>query len=76
LTCGQWVAHERLAGRDTNEPRLAEVVAEAREEGRPVDPDLLDPSRRKARLEEALAAEVRAPALAFLAREYASAREV
>jgi hypothetical protein len=76
LTCGQWVAHERLAGRDTTEARLAEAVAEARQDARPVDPELLDPRQRKERLEEALEAEVSAQELAFLAREYASAREI
>jgi 1-acyl-sn-glycerol-3-phosphate acyltransferase len=76
LTCGQWVAHERLAGTEMSAARLAQAVNEAQEEGRPVDPDLLDPRKREARLEDALAAEVSAPELAFLAREYASARDV
>jgi 1-acyl-sn-glycerol-3-phosphate acyltransferase len=75
LTCGQWLAHERLAGRETTEARLAEAVTQALEEARPVDPDLLDPGKRATRLNEAVEAEVSAPELAFLAREYASARE-
>jgi 1-acyl-sn-glycerol-3-phosphate acyltransferase len=76
LTCGQWVAHERLAGRDTTEARLAEAVAEAQEDSRPVNPELLDPRQREERLEEALETEVGPQELAFLAREYASAREI
>jgi 1-acyl-sn-glycerol-3-phosphate acyltransferase len=75
LTCGQWVAHERIAGAELNASRLAEAVEAARAEGRPVDPKLLDPRRREERLAEALAAEVSNAELAFLAREYASARE-
>ena len=38
LTCGQWVAHERLAGGEATEARLAEAVRAAREEARPVVP--------------------------------------
>jgi hypothetical protein len=76
LTCGAWVAHERLQGAQTSAARLAEAVEAAREEGRPVDPQLLDPRRRGERLAEALAADASAADLAFLAREYASARDV
>jgi 1-acyl-sn-glycerol-3-phosphate acyltransferase len=75
LTCGQWVAHERLAGREPSAAGLAEAVTEARKEKRPIDPDLLEERKREARLVEALAAEVSASELSFLAREYASARE-
>lgn len=76
LTCGQFVAHELLAGRQPDLPGLETAVDEARAEGRPVDPDLLQPAERAARLVEALAAaETRADELPYLAREYASARE-
>ena len=75
LTCGQFVAHERLAGRTPEPGSLAKAVDEARAQDRPVDPDLVDPERREARLIEALAAAERVPAeLPFLAREYESAR--
>jgi Acyltransferase len=74
LTCGQWVAHERLAGGDLTVARLAEAVAAAREDGRPVDPDLLDPRLREERLTETLAVDASAADLGFLSREYASAR--
>jgi 1-acyl-sn-glycerol-3-phosphate acyltransferase len=75
LTCGQFVAHELLARRTPNLGSLADAVDEAREQQRPVDPDLIDTGRREARLIEALAAAERLPAeLPFLAREYASAR--
>jgi 1-acyl-sn-glycerol-3-phosphate acyltransferase len=77
FTCGQWVAHERLAGSDPSALRLAEAVEEARSEGRRVDPDLLDRKRREARLADALAAaEARPGELPFLAREFASARNL
>jgi 1-acyl-sn-glycerol-3-phosphate acyltransferase len=75
LTCGQFVAHELLAGRTPDEPALADAVEEAWAQERPVDPHLLDRGRRVARLAEALAAAERRPAeLPFLAREYESAR--
>jgi 1-acyl-sn-glycerol-3-phosphate acyltransferase len=74
LTCGQWVAQARLAGEHLTVTRLAEAVVSAREEGRPVDPDLLDPRLREERLTEALAVDASAADLAFLAREFASAR--
>jgi hypothetical protein len=75
LTCGQFVAHELLAGRTPDEPALADAVEEAWAQERPVDPHLLDRGRRVARLAEALAAAERLPAeLPFLAREYESAR--
>ena len=76
LTFGQYVAHELVAGGGPELAGLAAAVEEARAEGRPVDPDLLDPARRGPRLAEAVAAAAARPAdLPFLAREYTSARE-
>jgi hypothetical protein len=58
------------------ERRLAEAVAAAEEEGRPVECDLATEAGRRSRLAEALAAApVRADAIRFLAREHASARQ-
>jgi len=75
LSCGQVVAHELLAGNAPSERSLATAVEAACDERRPVDPELLDPERRRARLADAVAAAARKPAeLPFLAREYASAR--
>jgi hypothetical protein len=75
LTSGQFAAHELLAGRDPTASGLTEAVEEARSEGRPVDPQLLDPERRRARLTDARhAAERRPSELPYLALEYASAR--
>jgi hypothetical protein len=75
LTCGQFVAHELLARRTPGLGSLADAVDDARAQNRPVDPELIDPGRREARLIEALAAAERVPAeLPFLAREYESAR--
>jgi hypothetical protein len=79
LTCGQVVAALVEAGAEADvtalEQKLADAVAVAREEGRPVEPDLLDPDRRRSRLIEALAAApVHARDLPYLAREYGSAR--
>ncbi len=75
LTAGQYVAHELEASRSPTEEGLADAVEAAREEGRPVDPDLLDPVRRASRLADAAAVARRRPeALPFLAREYTSAR--
>jgi 1-acyl-sn-glycerol-3-phosphate acyltransferase len=77
LTAGQYVAHELGAGREPSTTGLDEAVAAAQAERRPVDPDLLDRDRRAVRLEQALAEALRRPAeLSFLAREYASARDV
>jgi hypothetical protein len=77
LTCGQFLAHELLAGRQPDSASLGKAVEEARADGRPVDPDLLHPGTRSSRLADALAAARRKPEeLPFLAREYASAREV
>lgn len=80
LTCGQVVATLLEGGAEADvaalERELADAVAVAREDGRPVEPDLLTPRNRRRRLEEALAvAPRRARELPFLAREYASARE-
>jgi hypothetical protein len=80
LTCGQVVAALLEAGAEADVPRLerelADAIALAREEGRPVEPDLETPEGRRRRLAEALAvAPRRARELPFLAREYASARE-
>jgi hypothetical protein len=76
LTCGQYVAHELVAGRTPTVAGLVEAVEQGLEERRPVDPDLLDPARRAVRLAEAVEAAGDRPAgLPFLAREYATARE-
>jgi 1-acyl-sn-glycerol-3-phosphate acyltransferase len=76
LTCGQYVAHELVAGRKPDARGLAEAVEEALTAGRPFDPALRDDEHRQTRLEEALAAAARRPDdLPFLAREHASARE-
>jgi hypothetical protein len=80
LTCGQVVATLLEAGAEAEVPalerELADAVAAAQEEGRPVEPDLESPEGRRRRLAEALAvAPRRARELPFLAREYASARE-
>ncbi len=80
LTCGQVVAALLEDGAEAQVPALegalADAVASAREEGRPVEPDLETPDGRRRRLAEALAvAPRRARELPFLAREYASARE-
>ena len=67
LTAGQIVA----AGVDPDD-----AIAEAHSAGRPVDPELLDARRRAPRLAEAAEAVSRKPgAVAFVAREFASARE-
>lgn len=80
LTCGQVVATLLETGAEADvsalERELADAVAVAREEGRPVEPDLLDPGRRRRRLTEALAVAPRkGHELPYLAREYASVRE-
>jgi hypothetical protein len=75
LTAGQYVAHELGAGQEPSQTVLGEAVAAAQAERRSVDPELVDPERRAARLEQAVAEATRKPAeLPFLAREYASAR--
>lgn len=80
LTCGQVVAAQLAAGADADPPalerELENAVAAARAEGRPVERDLANAEGRRRRLAEALAvAPGKAGALAFLAREHASARE-
>ncbi|MGH3010244.1 MAG: 1-acyl-sn-glycerol-3-phosphate acyltransferase [Gaiellaceae bacterium] len=80
LTCGQVVAALLEDGAEAEVPALertlADAVASARDERRPVEPDLETPEGRRRRLAEALAvAPRRARELPFLAREYASARE-
>jgi hypothetical protein len=76
LTCGQYVAHELLSGRDPDAEGLEHAVDDARSELRPVDPELLDQTQLRIRLVEALeVAECRPEELPVLAREYASARE-
>jgi hypothetical protein len=79
LTCGQVVATLLQAGAEADvaalERELADAVSVARDEGRPVEPDLLEPESRRRRLTEALAvAPGKAGELPYLAREYASAR--
>jgi hypothetical protein len=75
LTCGQFVASELLAGRIPTLTGLADAVAAAAKDGRPVDPDLHTDERRARRLAAALgAAERRRDELPYLAREYESAR--
>jgi hypothetical protein len=75
LTSGQYAAQELLAGRDPTPSGLTEALEEARSLGRPVDPQLIDPARRMARLADARQAAERQPReLPYLAREYASAR--
>lgn len=80
LTCGQVVAAALAAGADADpralERELENAVAAARAEGRPVEPELTTAEGRRRRLAGALAAAPgKAEALAFLAREHASARE-
>lgn len=80
LTCGQLVAHRLRAGADADPAglvrELAAAVDAARAEGRPVEPALLSAEGCRRRLAEALSVAPRKPReLAFLAREYESARE-
>jgi Acyltransferase len=80
LTTGQFVASRLAAGAGADptalERDLADAVALARSEGRPVEPELETPEGRHGRLGEALAvAPRRSGELPFLAREHASARE-
>jgi hypothetical protein len=75
LTAGQFVAHELGEGREPHPAGLAMEVEASRGQGRPVDPRLVDPEKRVAKLAEARAAADRSPEeLPFLAREFASAR--
>jgi hypothetical protein len=75
LTCGQYVAHALLSGRDPDAEGLEHAVDNARLEQRPIDPELLDSTQLRIRLVEAIAVAKRRPGeLPVLAREYASAR--
>ncbi len=76
LTAGQIAAVALADGEEaTVDARAAAAVDEAASEGRPVEPDLLSPNRRRSRLHEALAVgSGRAGDVAFLAREFRSAR--
>jgi Acyltransferase len=75
LTVGQFVAHELVEGREPHPAALALELEAARGARRPVDPTLLDPAGRAAKLAEARAAAERKPEeLPFLAREFESAR--
>jgi hypothetical protein len=77
LTCGQYVAHELLSGRDPDAEGLEHAVDTARSEQRPVDPELLDSAQLRIRLLEAIAVAERRPGeLPVLAREFASARGI
>ena len=73
LTVGQLVAARGLRGETTTARDLEEALDEARADGRPSDPALADRAERSRRLRDAIAAAERAD-LAYLAREYASAR--
>lgn len=81
LTAGQFAADRLLAGAEAEPQRLerelAAAVEAARAESRPVEPDLLRPESRRRRLAEAFSvAPRRLPReIAFLAREFESARE-
>ena len=76
LTCGQVVAQLARAGRAASEDDVAAAVEAAREERRPFDPELAGREGLRRRLADALAARRgREREIAFLAREYESARE-
>jgi hypothetical protein len=79
LTCGQVVAARLANGAEADpvmlERDLADAVALAREEGRPVETDLTRADGRRRRLAEALTVAPRkAHELPVLVREYESAR--
>jgi hypothetical protein len=75
LTVGQFVAHELAEGREPHPAALAAALESARALARPVDPALVDPARRAAKLAEARAvAEEKPEEIPFLAREFESAR--
>ncbi len=79
LTCGQVVAAWIRSGRHGSAGAALEAEVErAVTEGRNVDPDLLEPGKRRRRLRHALASADASPdddpVLAFLARELESAR--
>jgi len=75
LTAGQFVAHELAAGREPHPAAFAAELESSRALGRPIEPALSDPVRRAEKLAEArAAAEAKPEELAFLAREFESAR--
>ena len=75
LTAGQFVAHQLSEGREPHPAALAAELESSRVLDRPVDPELLDPARRAAKLAQARAAAEQKPdEIAFLAREFESAR--
>jgi 1-acyl-sn-glycerol-3-phosphate acyltransferase len=76
LTCGQVVARLARAGCGASEDDVTEAVEAARAERRPFDPELAGGESLRRRLADALAAVPgREREMAFLAREYESARE-
>jgi Acyltransferase len=80
LTAGQFAADRLLAGAEANpaalDRELADTVEAAQAESRPVEPSLLAGGTRRRRLAEALAvAPAKPEVLAFLAREYRTARQ-
>jgi 1-acyl-sn-glycerol-3-phosphate acyltransferase len=75
VTCGSVVAHALSTG-EPPAAALDRAVAEAREEGRNVERDLLSRESRRARLAECIVAMRRSdPRVERLAREYETARE-
>jgi hypothetical protein len=77
LTAGQVVAAAVVEETEPGEALLDDAVEAAREEGRSLAPELVDPGERRRRLAEARAAAAKADrtVLEYLAREYRSARE-
>ena len=80
LTAGQFAAHRLLEGAEADpaalDRELADAVASAQADGRPVEPSLLVEQARRRRLAEALAvAPAKPKALSFLSREYRTARQ-
>ena len=75
LTCGQVVAQLANVDGEASEDDVARAVEAARDEGRPFDPELAGREGRRRRLADALGAvRGREREIAFLAREYESAR--
>jgi hypothetical protein len=75
LTAGQFVAHELSEGREPHPAALAAELESTRALGRPVDPRLVDPAGRAAKLAEARSvAEEKPEEIPFLSKEYDSAR--
>jgi 1-acyl-sn-glycerol-3-phosphate acyltransferase len=75
LTAGQFVARELTVGREPHPAAFAVEIEAAHGARRPVDPALLDPATRAAKLAEARAAAGRKPdELPFLSREFESSR--